>query len=1215
MSEMKFTEDQQKVIDLHQRNILVSAAAGSGKTAVLVERIIQMVSDGEHPVDIDRLLVVTFTKAAAAEMRERISAAISARLQEEADNDHLQRQATLIHNAQITTIDSFCMYVVRNHFEAIGLDPDFRTCAEGEKQLLMENAMEELLERKYEEKDPVFLKLVDCYGSDSQRGLSALIRQVAEYALSYPWPEQWLEEHRQDYHLESVEALKKSDWYLLFGSYVRSILGDIRDEYKELLALTQEPDGPYMYGPMVESELEQLEKILEAEDMDQLGQRFMALNFERLSTKKDDTVDEAKKQRIKNYRSDLKEKVIKPFTKKYFTHSAEEQLKRMKELAPLADAFLGVCKEYLRTFSALKRDKNIIDFTDMEHLALEILTTQDSTGKIVPSDVALELRDYYEEILIDEYQDSNLVQEVLLSSISREGIGAPNRFMVGDVKQSIYRFRMARPELFMEKYEAYPVTDGLYQRINLAKNFRSRSEVLDVVNALFYQLMGKDLGGVEYSEEVALHPGAAFKMPKDHAVEALVVDLKDIREAIPDRKTGSNDYARLEARAIALRIQRLLKEETVQDKNGEIRPVAFRDIVILMRSPSGLDSIYQQELAQYGIPVYISSSKGYFGTTEVQSVLQLLKCVDNPRNDIPLFGTLHSFFGGFTDGELATLQAELRRKGDTLYDALLRSRDPHVLEFMAMLRDLQHKETYLSIEELLQDILNETGFLPYVTAMPEGEKRSANVRMLLEKAAEFEETSFHGLNQFVRYMDQLEKYNVDYGEAETLDETANVVRIMSIHKSKGLEFPVCFVSALGKKFNRKDSTGALLTDMDLGIGMDLLQPDRHIKRSTLRKEMLAQKLNMDFMGEEIRVLYVALTRAKEKLILTGFVKDGEKEIPAVMPMDPRSGEAGKRLSFSKRLNADSYLALLLSGSMPGIVDFQVITSKELEEAKVGQVIMGTESLLQLQDHLKKVRAGEVPLAVLLPKADSVQLEELKQRFAFTYPHQELEHLFIKTSVSELKLAAMPVALEDEGEDKAHAMYEEKLPAPYIPHFMQKEETLGGAGAGTAVHRFMELLHFDQPMEGQLEHFVEEGRMNRQQADAVNPGKIQAFLASELGKRMAQAEKEGRLRKEQPFVISLDSSVINASPGFVKDHGLLPEGERILVQGVIDACFKEGDDWILMDYKTDRVESAEELSAKYRVQLEFYKKALEQLTGSKVKEMWLYSFRLDKEILL
>ncbi|MCR5032011.1 MAG: helicase-exonuclease AddAB subunit AddA, partial [Lachnospiraceae bacterium] len=1002
MSKIRYTEDQQKVIDLHKRNILVSAAAGSGKTAVLVERIIQMVA-GENKdarADIDRLLVVTFTRAAAAEMRERISAAISARIQEDPENEGLQRQQTLLHNAQITTIDSFCQYILKNHFEAIGLDPAFRVLEEGERKLLMEQAMEELLEKQYEKADPAFLNLVECYGSGVRKGLAAQISKVSSFALSAPWPLKWLEEHKADYRLSSAEELEQAPWMKLFETYVRTLLQDIADLYTQGIRICEEPDGPYKYGETLESDLEQVERAIAAKSYPLLSEKVRAITFARLATmKKEESVDPAKTELVKKLRDENK-KALTGLQSEFFTISTEEQLRRMEQVAPAAEAFLTLCMEYLETFSAIKRENNVIDFSDMEHLALDILTKTDADGKVVPSPVAQQLRDYYEEILIDEYQDSNQVQEEILSAISREKVGAPNRFMVGDMKQSIYRFRMARPQLFMEKYSTYTLEDGLYQKILLKKNFRSRKEVLDPVNALFYQMMGMDLGGVEYDKEAALYPGAEYVVPKDKAVEALLVDTGDIAEVFPDRKCSTEEYHRVEARAVALRILKLLKEEQVQEKDGSYRPVSFRDMVILMRSPSEVDEIYQEELASYGIPVYISSNKGYFAASEVQTVLQLLKCVDNPRNDVPLFGTMRSWFGGFSDAELAKVRVEAGEDGGCLYDALQKPEDPKITAFLDFLHTLQQKETYLSVEELLQDIMGETGYIPYVTALPDGEKRAANVRMLLEKAAEFEQTSFHGLNQFVRYMDRLEKYEVDYGEAETLDETADVVRIMSIHKSKGLEFPVCFVSGLGKGLNKQDTSDPILTDMDLGIGMDLLLSGSHLQKMTLRKQMLSRKLAMDSMGEEIRILYVALTRAKEKLILTGYGKDLKERLEGITPLDPLQEEARKRLSFSRRLKASSFLELLLSTSMPRIADLHVTGCRELEEARVSRVILGTGARLKLEGFLEQMgKEKEADTKALLPGADHEKLHLLGQRFAFTYPHKDLENLFIKTSVS------------------------------------------------------------------------------------------------------------------------------------------------------------------------------------------------------------------------
>ena len=961
---MKFTPEQQRVIELHNSNILVSAAAGSGKTAVLVERIIRMICDGEHPADIDRLLIVTFTNAAAAEMRERIAAGITARLEADPGNEHIQKQSALLHNAQITTIDSFSLFLIRNHFNEIGLDPDFRVADEGEIKLLQQEVLAQLLEDAYAgqfvpEAPEQFHACVEYFCPGGRESvLEQHILNLSRYAGSFPWPAEWLEERKNDYAAGDMEALVHSDYGQYLTERVNRTVEGCLEKLREVKRLCELPDGPYMYGELTEAEIEQLERLTSCKDLEEQAAKVPAVTFARLPSKKDDSVDPAKRELAKAIRNSVKD-TLSDLSESYFKTPLELAVEQGKACREPLRMLLDLVLEFDRRLLAAKQERHLIDFSDMEHYALQILLKREKveeTGRIgtdraktkyriVPSDVAMEYRQYFQEILIDEYQDSNLVQEYLLSAISGEAEGHYNRFMVGDVKQSIYKFRLARPELFLEKYDIYQETGDLC-RIDLAKNFRSRIQVVDAVNDVFSRIMSREIGGIAYDDKAALYPGAVYPAQEDPAYGSELLLIRKPEKGEREESGIGEQHAegagvlvdydnvrQLEALAIAARIKQLKGSLQVMEKSaGELRPVRYSDMVILLRTTSGWDEEFKKILEQQGIPVYITSKTGYFGALEVQELLQFLRVLDNPRQDIPLFGVMQSVFGGFTQEEIAQIRSGGEghsRKRMTLYEALkevaqsgrtveegeeisagesageeaeLSQKADTFLQRIGHYRDLT---PFTSIRDLLQRILDDYDYLNYVTALPAGSKRRANVEMLLTKASAFEKTSYFGLFHFIRYMEQLEKYDVDYGEADTLDENADVVRIMSIHKSKGLEFPVVFVSGLSKRFNMQDANQSLIVDMDLGVAVDYVDSVRRIKNKTLRRAVLSAKMKEDNLAEELRVLYVALTRAREKLILTAVLDKADEK----WELAQMTGQ--ERLTYLDFCEAGSYMDFLL----------------------------------------------------------------------------------------------------------------------------------------------------------------------------------------------------------------------------------------------------------------------------------------------------------------
>ncbi len=1254
---ISFTPEQQKVIELHHCNILVSAAAGSGKTAVLVERIIRMVCDEEHPVDIDRLLIVTFTNAAAAEMRERIALGISAKLDEKPESEHIQKQAALLHNAQITTIDSFCLFLLRNHFNEIGLDPAFRVADEGEVKLMQQEVLQELIEDGYREGGESFRFCVEffCHGG-REKVLEQHILNLSRYAASFPFPEEWLLARKEDYRAQDAESVSGSHYGQYLLSYLQKMTAGCAEKLKRVGTLCEEPDGPYMYGELTEQETEQLERLAGCRSLSEFESRLPAVVFGRLPSKKDDSVSPVKRELAKKLRNEVKES-LKKLEGRFFATPLELAAKQgyacMEPVGTLVDLVL----EFDRRMGEKKQERKIIDFSDMEHFALKILLNREE-GRIQPSAVALEYRQHFAEILIDEYQDSNLVQEYLLKAVSGEEEGRFNRFMVGDVKQSIYKFRLARPELFLEKYNTYCPEEGDCRRIDLAKNFRSRTQVVDAVNSVFSGIMSKDIGGIEYDERAALYLGAVYPENEGCESELLLVEKPD--------SNAEENAKRLEARAIARKIKELMGSFQVTEKgSGSLRPVRYSDLVILLRTNSGWDEEFKQVLEDEGIPVYITSKTGYFGATEVQELLQLLRVLDNPTQDIPLFGVMKSVFGGFTEEEIARLRSG--KKSCSLYEAVKEyvsdleaagekpeeaedrmlsvrgncSRGCGGLEdgknaalcrkaadFITMLERYREYTAYMPIRELLATLVTDFDYLNYVTALPAGGKRRANVEMLFTKASDFEKTSYFGLFHFIRYMEQLEKYDVDYGEAELLDENADVVRIMSIHKSKGLEFPVTFVAGLSKRFNIQDANQSMIADMDMGLATDYVDPERRIRNRTLRRAVLSVKLREDNLSEELRVLYVALTRAKEKLIMTASMENAREQ------WELWKDSGSERLAFLDYAEAGSYLDFLLPVLAKTCIRVSVINGEELEADAFKEQMSLHERKTRLEQAGKRIgkqtavetekqvcqaavetekqvcqAAVETERQVCQTETEEQVYQALKERLRAVYAYENLSGLYTKTTVSELKIAAM--ADKDEA---AYHTFEEKEVQPYIPLFRREQEKVSGTVRGNAYHRVMEILDLDLLMEAQpgeerkaalhgfLTEQVEENRLDKEYFEAVREEKILRFLSSELGRRMYRAHREGGLFREQPFVIGIGADRLGQ--GF-------PEAETVLIQGIIDVFFVEEDGLVLLDYKTDSVRSMAELWNRYEAQMNYYQEALQKLMCRPVKERILYSFSLEK----
>lgn len=1241
---VRWTTEQQKVIDSRHRNILVSAAAGSGKTAVLVERMIQMILDKEHPMDIDKLLVVTFTKAAAAEMKERIGRAIEKALENDSDNEHLEKQSALLASAQITTIDSFCLHVIRNHFNEIDLDPSFRVADETELSLLKSDVMETLLEDKYEEGAQDFLDFVEGYArGKTDKTIEQLILQIYEYSRSYPWPDEWLEGCIRLLEIEDVAALNAHPLMIFLGNYVRSILENLEAQLKYALEICAYPDGPVFYDSALSSDLKMIQAALSAEHLFEMQSVMADFSWEALSRKRMPEALDEHKNTVKMIRDAVK-KQVKHLQENFFYTDAEHMLEDIRCTRVPMQVLVQLVQDFADAFQAAKQEKNIVDFGDLEHFALNILVKKDADGTKHRTTAAVEMSLQFEEVMCDEYQDSNMVQETILKAVSREEDGHPNVFMVGDVKQSIYKFRQARPELFMEKYDTYTMEDSDYQRIDLYKNFRSRACVVDFVNLIFEHIMGRELGGLEYDERAALYCGASFPektctmgegnasenmvAARDEALVDMVADddyvLGTYTEVIIaetqldedveiDEELEEETDRMLEARAVAEKIKDILKSgQLVLDKDsGQYRPATYKDMVVLLRSMKGWSDVFTEVLMDEGIPAYSETSGGFFDTIEIRTAVSLLSVIDNPIQDIELAAVMKSCIGQFSDEAMAMIRS-VQLKG-TLYDAcqafLNEDSDLLLLEhyeqaaitdvrakldaFLQQIEDFRQKATYMSIHQLIRTVFHETGYDDMMSAMPMGQRRRANLELLIEKAVAYEQTSYRGLFNFVRYIGRLKTQNTDIGEASVLSEQENVVRLISIHKSKGLEYPIVFVSGMSKRFNKQDIYRSILLHPDDGLGPEAVDIRQRIVSPTILKKAMACKMTVETLSEELRILYVALTRAKEQLFITASVKDYAQ---AQKKWQQAAQMAGKHLAFIDMTGATSFMdwmmPVLLNASYMAasnaVVRIKVRAAHELMLHRVMEDVSSTSASLALEDTLAHMKAAPEYANTY---AQMTQWSE--RHLSWIYPYRANSALPAKMTISEIKHMYEPV--DEDAEN------------------VQKDTAPKQAGAseaarrGTAVHKILEQLDFTavhrlQDVQQLIEQCVINHMIDEDIAEKINPWKIFNLVRSPLGKRMAQAQREGRLHKEHQFIMAVSASEIYKDMTFEED-------EVILTQGIIDAWFETPEGIVLVDYKTDYVADNDTsvLKKRYQTQLDYYQKAIERLTHQKVVSKLIYSF--------
>lgn len=1238
--ERKWTPAQKSAIDTRDCNVLVSAAAGSGKTAVLVERIISMITDPDKNIDIDRLVVVTFTKAAAAQMKDKIRKALDSMLDENPGDVNLLRQITLLNNAQITTIDSFCLWIIRNHFPEVNLDPGFRIMDEGEKKLIENDVLEDVLEEFYAEADEEFFNLVDAFGMGrDDSGLVSIIDKIYRFSRSNPWIDEWFDECMLVYDDETYDnpAIKE-----LYDS-IKNALLDYRDKYNRLVDICSEPAGPAAYTGTLQSDLLGINEMINSQDFGELGRKVRTFSFEALSRKKDAGADPDIKEYIKGQRKLFKD-YIGRLNDKIFLKDDEGIFADMQGAGIQIRTLLKVAKVYAKRVSEVKREKGIIDFNDMEHLALSILVKKED-GKLVYTETADKLANRFEEILIDEYQDSNQLQEVILNAVSKTRLSGENNniYMVGDVKQSIYKFRLACPELFIEKYDTYGET-GDNVRIELQKNFRSRENVLECANDVFSHIMNKNFSGIGYDESVRLNAGFPYPEYSDSnygdeankSTDIILISSENEEEATT-RELEADRLAKLIEEIVASGINVYDSDENIY------RPAEYRDIVILTRSVTGWADTFADALMDRGIPAYTDSSTGYFSVREIQVILSMLTIVDNPVQEISLAAAMMSYFGGFTAAELGMVRKLGREHADknthnNLYEHLkavavlggadkIQETDVKQLSgkcalFLAKLTEYRDKSSVESLYDLCWEMIYDSGYYDYVGTMPAGAQRQANLNVLLERAAGYGKSSYSGLFNFLRYIERLKKFDEDFAEGAASLDNENLVRIMSIHKSKGLEFPIVILAGAHKSINFMDATAPVLVDQNLGIAVDYVDLERRTKTPTIIKGAMARRIVRESIAEEERLLYVAMTRAREKLIITGVVKDADKTLDKYRGRAEQLAADGM-LSFADSENIKNYLDMImpvclmdsdkLKGSFKVMVD--AVEDSEADAAETGNSfetgnVTDTDAVKAGEAPDRNNEAGypsldELPEYVPADNASGRMKLTVSQLKAMQAEDNSEENAYMDDSVKE---AFEKEAYDEQAADNGNRDGQtdsETIAEPsnsIIPKFISGEEVqLAANERGSAYHRVMECLDYSvsvslDGVKADINRMLETGKMNELQVESVNPWDINTFVQSDTGRRVANAVNCGSVRREQPFVF---------------------EYEGQLIQGIIDLYFEEDGELVLVDYKTDRVMKDEagekELVKRYAIQLDYYAKALTQLTGKKVKEKIIYSFALGKEL--
>ena len=1211
MAEVKWTNEQLQAIQEKDSNILVAAAAGSGKTAVLVERIIHRIIDEQ--MDIDKILVVTFTNAAASEMRERILEAIYKKLEENTENVHLQRQIILLNKASICTTHSFCLDVIHNHFYEIDLPSNFKIADTAEIDLLKQEALDDLFEQKYTENDKDFIELLENYTNyRGDEALQELVLKIYKFIQSSPFPIKWLQEK-----LELLKIEDKDISQTIWGNLIiQKVEDDIQESIMQLETIKSKmalyPEMTKFYQKICE-DLIILKDLQNYNSWDELYIKLLNFNFSNWPVDKKVTND--LKEDSKEIRNKVK-KHIKEKTAKLLSCSHEQAVKDLRIITPILEKLANLVTEFTKNFAEKKKEKNCIDFNDIEHFALKILLDENNN----PTEVAKKYKEKFEEIAIDEYQDSNLVQEAILTSISKGN----NIFMVGDVKQSIYKFRQARPELFLQKYDEYKNKEEKTQEANLKiqlfRNFRSRQNILNITNLVFESIMSKELGDINYNENEYLNYGANYPEPeeiKNYAgiAELDIIDLKEDEsitafegeEDEEEQERVEDDV--LEAKFVANKIQELLNSDyMVFDKKLGYRKIRPKDIVILLRATSNLSPIYEKELSDLELPVFSDTSGTYLDTVEIQTILSVLKIIDNPLQDIPLVVVLRSSICNFTDNDLITIR--LTDRNCNFYEALIKTRlicdgdlKNKIESFLEKLEKWKSISQYMPLDEFIWQIYLDTGYYQYVGLLPNGAMRQANLKTLFEKAKQYEKASFKGLFNFIQFIDKLKKQNGDLASAKLIGENEDVIRIMSIHKSKGLEFPVVFLCNSHKKFNMQDLNDNILLHQDIGFGPTIMDTTRKIKYSSIAKDAIKLKMKQETLSEEQRILYVALTRAKEKLYITGRSKDFTKYVQDKNKVIEMYESENIKLDAKLMKKANSYLDWIMyvylfnqgrtitlkgeSYKLSDIITLNVSNKKDLLKALAKEEVVEQIDLKEKIEQILKNKSDEEN------KKSEQALEELLE---WKYDYIVDTTLPTKSSVTKIKQEKIKLEEILKGIESEEVEYKKS----YTPKFMQEDKKISNAEKGTLVHLCIQRLDERKDYElkdiqNMILNLVEKEIITKNEADAIDVNLIYQYTKSQLFEELRQAKE---VHKEQPFYINIPAKDVVSEAENSK--------KNILVQGIIDLYYiDENDNLILIDFKTDYISNEpnakEKILDKYKVQLEIYKTALEQALGRKVNK--------------
>ena len=1217
-----WTSEQKQAIYKKGTNILVAAAAGSGKTAVLVERVINKVIN--EKIDIDKLLVVTFTNAAAAEMKERVLDTLYKKIEEDPENKDLQRQITLINMAQICTIDSFCLDIVKNNFyELENISPNFRIAETTEIELLKQETLDEIFEEKYINEDENFTELIKTYTNyRDDTPLKDLILKIYNFISSNPDPLEWLNEKVEMFNLS--DRLNEDFSQTIWGEI---LLNDMSEEVQDDITMLKDVVSSLSYDSELEdfkntilSDIEQLKNLKKNlnnwDNTYNIAQNFKFIDWPRKKVTSD-IKDEAKAIRDQ-VRKKLYDKLNNTFVSDS-KQSNQDIFDMYKTLTKLKD----LITQFDEQFSKKKREKNILDFSDIEHFALSILVKKDNQGNLVKTEIAEKYTKKFKEIAIDEYQDSNLVQETILTSVSRGN----NLFMVGDVKQSIYKFRQAMPKLFLSKYNEYEIVEDEAEKletiqdmkkgkkIQLFKNFRSRENILDFTNLVFQNIMSEKIGEIEYDKNEYLNLGATdYKETNQELKTEINIIESNINEDYEEIEINSDnddevqdleeiEDIEIEAKYIAKKIKELVQSKyQIYDRKSEtFRDIKYKDIVILLRSTKGKANIYEQEMINLGIPVFSDSSEQYLETIEIQTILNLLKIIDNPIQDIPLVSVLRSNIGKFTDNELVEIR--LNDKYDNFYNCMQKAvpnvnvnLKEKINTFLENLKKWRKEKEYLALDELIWKIYIETGFYNYVGLMPNGELRQANLKMLFEKARQYESASFKGLYNFIQFMEKLQLNSGDLNTAKIIGENDDVVRIMSIHKSKGLEFPIVFLANTNKQFNMQDiRKDSVLLHQDLGIGVKYINYDEQIQYDTLSREALKKQVENENISEEMRILYVALTRAKEKLYITGIGKDIQDRIEKLENLNKIYPKENGKINHLLIKKAKSYLDWII---------LVYINEKDSKMLKL-EIKDKKEELSNWSKMLNNVSENIQKEVEFEHKENLYKIIQKELEYKYKYSASTIIPTKISvTKIKELKQSNKVKSVEKTNIDETKNTFKK-------PEFLKdkEEEKLTSAQKGTITHLCLQKLDVKKEYNlDEIQNFItklqDTNILTEKEAKSINIYKILEFTKSQIGQDLKEAKE---IYKEKPFYLNISAKEI------YEDKNV---EENILVQGIIDLYYiDKNDNLVLVDYKTDYVPEGKEneLIEKYSSQLDMYKKALEEALKRKVDKKYIYSIYLGKEL--